>query len=211
MMSLLGEDLAHADNPILTALTSYMSWCNPPLFVWPLTSPHRDSPAAGHRVWWQGVVPGGEGASDGCCAYGTQCKCVHHLRGAWQPQLAGKWRKTWPYYSLNLYTMCKLTMVLCCAAGLHTGHQGAHIQRAGRTARDPLLHGRVPLPLLRHPARCQRLAGDPERRTQTVVWASHGSRPVDQWEAIFHRMGGVGSNQLHNAALLLASQPQQKD
>lgn len=116
MMSLLGEDLAHADNPILTALTSYMSWCNPPLFVWPLTSLHRDSPAAGHRVWWQGVVPGGEGASDGCCAYGTQCKCVHHLRGAWQPQLAGKWRKTWPYYSLNLYTMCKLTMVLCCAA-----------------------------------------------------------------------------------------------
>lgn len=72
------------------------------------------------------------------------------------------------FYFVNRRTQ-SVTEPWCCAAGLHPGHQGAHIQRAGRAARDPLLHGRVPLPLLRHPARCQRLAGDPERRAQTVV------------------------------------------
>lgn len=65
------------------------------------------------------------------------------------------------FYFLNLRIQC-VVKCWCCAAGLHPGHQGAHIQRAGRTTRDPLLHGGVPLPFLRYPARCQRLAGDPE-------------------------------------------------
>lgn len=63
--------------------------------------------------------------------------------------------------SIILQSVIELTF-LCVAAGLYSGHQGAHIQRSRGVARDPLLHGRVPLPILRDPEGRQRSARDSE-------------------------------------------------
>lgn len=78
-----------------------------------------------------------------------------------------------------------VTKPRCCAAGFHSRHQGAHLQRARGAARDPLLHGWVSLSLLRDPARHQRLAGNAQRRTQAVVWTCHCGWAVGRWGAIF--------------------------
>lgn len=79
-----------------------------------LTCVHRDGPAATRRVWRQGAVPGGEGAGDGSGAGSTQRKRVHHLCGARQPQLTGKWRRMWPFFKFLNDTKCYWTTVLCC-------------------------------------------------------------------------------------------------
>lgn len=84
-------------------------------------------------------------------------------------------------FFLNRYLRTNdLTKPPCPSAGLHPRHKGAHFQRTGRTPGYPFLHGRVPLPFLRHPARRQRPAGDAERRAQAVVRTGHGGRPVER-------------------------------
>ena len=52
---------------------------------------------------------------------------------------------------------------------LRSWHQSADIS-PGKTARNQVLYGAVPFPILHHSQRHQRVATDPEWRTETVVW-----------------------------------------
>lgn len=111
----------------------------------------------GRTEWWQQ-----------CEQHGVQM-CSSYLWCLTAPTLGWVKRKL----ALKQHSWTDVKWSLVCSTGLCPGHQGAHIQESWGNARNPLLHGWVPLPLLHNLKRRQRFAWDSERCTQTVVWTCH--------------------------------------